>query len=156
MNIGTLTQNPFATSTFADRSPTHLGRAQTKQGADDPLAHPSIRLLASFSNSGLRIVRSTSGHPRPAETLRELRHLAANRIQRHRCTKSQAIPYTSELHGVMLRSFATRPQKAKRRQVFDLTALIWLRGNELGSNILNGTKRRSLDQPLNSSVAKRP
>jgi hypothetical protein len=56
----------------------------------------------------------------------------------------------------MLRSFATRPQKAKRRQVFDLTALIWLRGNELGSNILNGTKRRSLDQPLNSSVAKRP
>jgi hypothetical protein len=30
----------------------------------------------------------------------------------------------------MLRSFATRPQKAKRRQAFDLTALIWLRESD--------------------------
>jgi len=30
--------------------------------------------------------------------------------------------------GFALRSLATRTAKAKRRQVFDLTAFIWLRG----------------------------
>jgi len=33
-----------------------------------------------------------------------------------------------ESFGFALRSFATRTGNAKRRQVFDLTAFIWLRG----------------------------